>query len=78
MCVDEREKAVILSQKIQCICPEIKKVEREAKIDQLIWRMVGVAHELIEMKEELNHYYPEFISFLNYLVTTYPALKERK
>jgi hypothetical protein len=78
ICKQEKEYALIFSKKYRCICPEIRKVEGSRKIDELIWRLVGTAHEILKMEKELNNYYPEFASFLNYLVVTYPGLKERK
>jgi len=78
MCKDEKEKAVSLGKSHTCICREVREMENQTKIDELVWKMVGVAHEIIGMDKELKKYYPEMIFFLNYLVSKYPALKEKK
>ncbi len=48
------------------------------KADELVWQMAGVAHELIDMEDEIGALYPELVPFLQYLVRNYPGLKGKQ
>ena len=41
------------------------------KIDELVWELVGKAHQLNEVKYQDT--YPELKLFIEYLITHYPA-----
>ena len=45
------------------------------RADELVWQVSGIAHELIQLDQELEAYYPELVPFLQYLARTYPAVK---
>ena len=45
------------------------------RADELVWQMAKVAHEILDMNEEVDTLYGELVPFLNYLVRNYPQLK---
>ncbi len=54
---------------------EADQLFKANKADELVWRMAGVAHDLIDMQDEVGELYPELVPFLQYLVRNYPGLK---
>lgn len=77
-CIDEKKYATMAGKKHECICKDIRIMQEESQIDELVWKMVGAAHEIVDIEPLLLKYYPEMAPFIRFIVMRYPALKEKK